>query len=112
MRSQSRIAVLVAAVLAVALPAAALDLDAAKAQGLLGERPDGYVEVVDVGGASAEVRSLAPAVNAKRLAAYEKVARQNGAPVADVAKIAGKKLIDSAPPGTYVKLGGKWVRKA
>jgi uncharacterized protein YdbL (DUF1318 family) len=111
MRSRTRIAGLIAAVLAVALPAAALDLDTAKARGLLGERPDGYVEVVDAG-ASAEVQALAQDVNAKRRVAYEQVARQNGAPVADVAKIAGKKLIDGAAPGTYVKIDGKWVRKA
>jgi uncharacterized protein YdbL (DUF1318 family) len=110
MRSRTRIGVLIAAVLAVGLPAAALDLDAAKARGLLGERPDGYVEVVDAG-ASPDVRALAQDVNAKRRVAYEKVARQNGAPVADVAKIAGKKLIDNAPSGAYVKLDGKWVRK-
>jgi uncharacterized protein YdbL (DUF1318 family) len=110
MRVRTPIAVLIAAVLAVASPAAALGLDAAKARGLIGERPDGYVEVVDTG-AAPEVLALARDVNAKRLLAYQKVARQNGAPVADVAKIAGKKLIDSAPPGTYVKIGGKWVKK-
>lgn len=110
MRSRTRIAVLIAAVLAVALPAAALDLDGAKARGLIGERPDGYVEVVDAG-APGEVRTLAQDVNAKRRVAYEKVARQNGAPVADVAKIAGKKLIDGAPSGTYVKIDGGWVKK-
>jgi uncharacterized protein YdbL (DUF1318 family) len=100
---------LIAAVLAVASSAVALDLDAAKRKGLIGERPDGYVEVV--GDASSDVRALAADVNAKRRTAYEKVARQNGAPLADVAKIAGKKLIDGAPPGTYVKIGGGWVQK-
>ena len=110
MRSRTRIGALIAVLLAVAVPAAALDLDAAKAQGLIGERPDGYVEVVD-GGAPQDVQALAKNVNAKRRAAYEKVARQNGAPVADVAKIAGKKLIDGARSGTYVKIDGSWVRK-
>ena len=110
MRARTRIGGLVAVLLAVALPAAALDLDAAKSQGLIGERPDGYVEVVNAG-APADVQALAKDVNAKRRAAYEKVARENGAPVADVAKIAGKKLIDGAPAGTYVKIDGSWVRK-
>jgi uncharacterized protein YdbL (DUF1318 family) len=109
MRTRARIAMLIAAVLAVASSASALDLDGAKRKGLIGERPDGYVEVV--GDASADVRALATDVNAKRRAAYEKVAKQNGAQLADVAKIAGKKLIDGAPPGTYVKLNGSWVRK-
>ena len=103
------IAMLIAAVLAVASSASALDLDGAKRQGLIGERPDGYVEVV--GDASPDVRALAADVNAKRRAAYEKIARQNGAPLADVAKIAGKKLIDGAPAGTYVKIKGSWVKK-
>lgn len=111
MRSRTRIAVLIATLLAVALPTAALDLDTAKARGLLGERPDGYVEVVEPA-APADVQALAQDVNAKRRVAYEKIARQNGAPVTDVAKIAGKKLIDNAPPGTWVKIGGKWVKKA
>jgi uncharacterized protein YdbL (DUF1318 family) len=66
--------------------------------------------VIDAG-ASADVRALAQNVNAKRRAAYEKVARQNGAPVVDVARIAGKKLIDNAPSGAYVKIDGKWVKK-
>jgi uncharacterized protein YdbL (DUF1318 family) len=100
---------LIAAIVAVASSASALDFDSAKRKGLIGERPDGYVEVV--GDASSDVRALASDVNAKRRAAYEKVAHQNGAPVADVAKIAGKKLIDGAPPGTYVKIDGAWVKK-
>lgn len=110
MRARTRIVVLIATVLAVALPAAALDLDTAKARGLLGERPDGYVDVVEAG-APADVQALARDVNSKRRLAYEKVARQNGAPVADVAKIAAKKLIDNAPAGTYVKIDGRWVKK-
>lgn len=109
MRTRARIAVLIATVLVVASSAFALDFDSAKRKGLVGERPDGYVEVV--GDASSDVRALASDVNAKRRAAYEKVARQNGAPVADVAKIAGKKLIDGAPSGTYVKINGSWVKK-
>ncbi|HWP65569.1 MAG TPA: YdbL family protein [Candidatus Limnocylindria bacterium] len=106
----ARFGMVIAAVLATALPAAALDLDTAKRQGLIGERPDGYVEVVDPN-ASPDVRAFAAEVNAKRRDAYQKVARQNGAPLADVAKIAGKKLIDGAPPGTYVKIDGEWVKK-
>jgi uncharacterized protein YdbL (DUF1318 family) len=110
MRPRARIAVLIAVLLAAASTAFALDLDAAKRRGLIGERPDGYVEVVG-NDASPEVRTLATDVNAKRRAAYEKVARQNGAPLADVAKIAGKKLIDGAPSGIYVKIDGAWMKK-
>lgn len=111
MGARTRIGLLLAAaMLAVVLPAAAIDLDGAKAQGLVGERPDGYVEAV--GDASAEVRTFVQDVNAKRRVAYEKVAGQNGAPVDDVAKIAGKKLIDNARPGTFVKVDGRWVKKS
>lgn len=61
--------------------------------------------------APADVQALASDVNAKRRVAYQKVARENGAAVGDVAKIAGKNLIDGAPAGTYVKVDGSWVRK-
>ena len=109
MRARARIAMLIAAVLAVASSASALDLDGAKRKGLIGELPSGYVEAV--GDASPDVRALAADVNTKRRAAYEKVAKQNGAPLADVSKIAGKKLIDGAPAGTLVKINGSWVKK-
>ncbi|GHD59603.1 hypothetical protein GCM10017083_44090 [Thalassobaculum fulvum] len=92
-------------------PALALDLDAAKAQGWIGERRDGYVGLVDAG-APAEARALVDQVNAERRAAYESVARQNGVPREQVEVLAGQKLIARAAPGTFVMdAAGRWIRK-
>lgn len=110
MRASMLRAFVVTVALALTGPALALDLDGAKAAGLIGEKPDGYVAVVG-SGAPADAKALAEDVNTKRRAAYAKIAQQNGAPLADVAALAGKKLIDGAPPGTYVYVDGAWVRK-
>ncbi len=87
----------------------ALELDAAKAQGLVGEQLDGYLGVVE---ATPDAVALAADINSKRKAAYESIARQNGATLAQVGALTGQKVIAKAAPGTYVKApDGKWVKK-
>ena len=102
------------AVLAVGLgsgPAHAAPLDDAKAAGLVGERIDGYLGVVD-SGASAEVKRLVEQVNAERQARYAEIAQKQGAPVQAVAQIAGEKLVQRAGGGEYVMgADGQWRRK-
>lgn len=94
-----------------AVPAAALDLDAAKAQGWIGERRDGYVGLVDPS-APAEARALVDRVNAERRQAYENVAQQNEVPRNQVEALAGQKLIARAAPGSFVMdAAGRWIRK-
>jgi uncharacterized protein YdbL (DUF1318 family) len=86
-------------------------LEDAKAEGLVGERIDGYLGVVD-SGAPGSVRSMVEQVNAEREAKYAEIAKKQGAPVAAVAQIAGKKLIERAGRGEYVMgADGKWQRK-
>ena len=86
-------------------------LEDAKAQGLVGERIDGYLGVVD-SGAPGSVRSLIDQINAERQAKYAQIAKKQGAPLAAVAQIAGKKLIQRAPSGEYVMgADGSWQRK-
>ncbi|MEQ8395904.1 YdbL family protein [Thalassobaculum sp.] len=98
------------AVLAVG-PAMALDLDAAKAQGWIGERRDGYIGLA-VASAPAEARALVDTVNAERRAAYQSVAEQNSVPRDQVEALAGQKLIGRAAPGTFVMdAAGRWIRK-
>jgi len=82
-------------------PAQAGPLEDAKAEGLVGERIDGYVGVVD-SGAPGSVKSLVDQINAEREAKYAEIAKKQGAPVAAVAQIAGTKLIERAPRGEYV----------
>lgn len=106
-------AAFVAALVSIAAPAARAQegLDAAKAAGMVGERPDGLAGVV-AGNAPGDVRALVDRVNAARLARYREVARSNGASLEQVQAVAGRRLIDGAPPGQYVQAPGRgWVRK-
>jgi uncharacterized protein len=92
-------------------PALAGPLDDAKAAGLVGERIDGYLGVVD-SGAPAEVKRLVDQINAERQARYAEIAQKQGAPVQAVAQIAGEKLIQRAGGGEYVMgADGQWRRK-
>lgn len=93
----------------VAAPAAALSLDEAKSKGLLGERSDGYVGVVD--GGSDAAKKLAKDVNRKRRKRYQEIADQRGASVEDVAALAGAKLVKRASSGEYVNDGSGWTKK-
>lgn len=96
--------------LAAAPAAAALDLETARAQGLVGEQTDGYVGLVR-GQGSDEARRLVAEVNARRRAHYEQIAREQGTPVAAVAALAGQKLIARMPAGTWIGDDGRWYRK-
>jgi uncharacterized protein YdbL (DUF1318 family) len=92
-------------------PAQAGALEDAKAAGQVGERADGYLGVVE-GGAPGNVKSLVNQINAEREAKYAEIAKKQGAPVAAVAQIAGKKLVQRAPKGEYVMgADGKWQKK-
>lgn len=107
MKTKQRWAALL--LLAMCTQVLALDLDAAKSQGLLGEQPNGYLGVVKATPAAVE---LAADINGKRRAAYEAIAKKNGASLDQVAVLAGQKAIEKAAPGVYVKTpDGQWVKK-
>ena len=109
MRIRTAAAVLVAALLW-AGAAAALDLDGAKAQGLVGEKTDGYVAAVATS-PSGEVQSLVDAVNAKRAATYQQIASSNGTAPDKVAALAAQKILAGAAPGTWIYADGRWYQK-
>ncbi|HET8726052.1 MAG TPA: YdbL family protein [Alphaproteobacteria bacterium] len=89
--------------------AAAQTLDQAKASGLVGEMPNGYVGAVQAGGS---VRALVDSVNAQRRERYQEVAASNGVPLAVVEQRAGTQLIERTPRGQFVmNASGQWVRK-
>ncbi len=89
-----------------ALPAFALDLHQARGAGILGEKPDGYVEVLKK---SPEAEALADEVNQKRLQEYTRISKQNDQPVDVVAKIAAEKIINGLKPGEYYQdTSGDW----
>lgn len=100
--------VLSAAVL-LAMPVAALTLDEAKSQGLVGERPSGYLGVVK---AHPDAQAVANDINAKRRKAYEEIAQRNGTRVDQVETLAGEKAIANTKPGHMIQSAtGEWIRK-
>ncbi|MBF0335544.1 MAG: YdbL family protein [Alphaproteobacteria bacterium] len=99
MRITARLAV-VALTLLLALPASAQSIDALKAAGVVGERPDGLVALVKP--AEPAVQELIDTINARRMAEYQEIARRNGTPVEAVQAIVGEKLVTQSPPGTWV----------
>lgn len=101
--------------LSLSLPAAALNLNEAmaalgdaKASGLLGEMPNGYLGVVKDADQATEI---AAQINQARRAEYQKLAQQNGIKLADVEAIAGQKALDKTPAGQYIQYQGQWRRK-
>ncbi len=91
------------------MTAFALDLDAAKSQGLVGERPDGYLGVVH--GGSAEAVALVKDINYKRRLVYEEIAAKRGTSIEAVEATAGAKAIEKTEPGNFILKGDHWVRK-
>lgn len=89
----------------------AMGLGEAKSSGLIGERSDGYLGIVD-GNASAEVRQLVDSINSKRRAEYRRIASQNDISVNDVARMTAQKLAGRVAPGHYYQTaGGQWRRR-
>ena len=87
--------------------ALAQDYNAAKAQGLLGEKMDGYVAVIGAG--SAALRKLADDTNIKRKAVYAEKAKAERATVEEYAFTSGCLLISQTKPGMkYEAPGGTW----
>ncbi len=95
-----------------ALPARADALDDARAAGLVGERADGYAAVVDPS-ASADIKALVNDINAKRRAAYQKIAGEKGVPVEQIGAITAEKIIrEILQPGMYyMDASGSWKQK-
>jgi len=90
----------------VAFPAFALDLHEARHKGFLGEKLDGYVEVLKN---TPEVAALAAEVNEKRRVEYVRISRENNQPVEIVAKLAAGQIIDQLDTGDqYQDSAGRW----
>ena len=87
----------------------ALSLDEAKSKGLVGEKANGYLGVVNPG--SQEAQSLTNDVNQKRREAYQDIAARNKAPLETVETLAGEKAIQNTKPGHFVEGRAGWTRK-
>ncbi|PSW05334.1 YdbL family protein [Photobacterium lipolyticum] len=89
----------------------ALDLQQAKAQGLVGETNNGYVAVV-TSNAPDEVNKLVAEVNAQRQERYKEIAMSHDLSITEVGQLAYKKAVEKTLPGHYYQnTAGKWVKK-
>lgn len=109
------ISVLLVAGVAITLaaPASAGDpqIEAAKQQGVVGERIDGYLGIVD-GGADATLTRLVQDINNKRRAVYDDLASETKTTPQQVARVSGEKLTGSASAGEFIMDdSGTWKQK-
>lgn len=89
----------------------AATLEEAKASGLIGEKQNGYIGLVQAN-VPADVTALVADVNAQRRQRYEQIAQQNGIAVDQVAKLAFTKAFENTLSGNYVESApGQWTRK-
>lgn len=95
-------------VLAMGLEEAKQQLDTVKQQGLVGETPSGYLEVVRAEG---NARAVADAINKARRDEYTRIAEKHNIPVTQVETVAGQKAIEKTPAGQFVLIDGRWVKK-
>ena len=94
---------------AAAAPAFPMSVEEAKTKGLVGEKPNGYLGVVNAG--SQEAQSLSNEVNQKRREAYQDIAVRNKTQLEAVETLAGEKAIQNTKPGHFVEGPGGWTRK-
>ena len=88
-----------------------INLDEAKQQGLLGERPDGYLGPAKPSSAPDTVK-LMKDINRKRRDVYKGIAEKNGTALSAVEALAGKKAIEKTPSGQFImQPNGTWTPK-
>ena len=100
-----------AVVMSASVAFAALTLDTAKSQGLVGEKPDGLLGIVTAS-PSPDVKSLVDTTNAARLQRYADIAAKEKTPVEQVQAVAGQKLVNATLAGEYImNAAGEWQKK-
>lgn len=92
-------------------PSWAISLQDAKAQGMVGEQPNGYLGLVSAN-APADAKAMMNNINAQRKKEYLAIAHRNRTKLNVVEALAGKKAIERTPSGQYVRLpSGQWTKK-
>src|SRR5262245_35002705 len=115
-RLQTSWKLLAVALVATMLWSAAIDgsaapLDDAKAAGLIGERPDGFVAAVQPN-PPPDIAAIVQQVNAKRRAAYEQIAAEENVSADQVGALAAEKIKRQAPSGEFfMSSDGTWAPK-
>lgn len=85
-------------------------VDQARAQGMVGERFDGYMGVA--GPVSGALRSQVAAINIKRRSLYSRLAAGKGVSPSDVGLTAGCQLLARVAVGqSYLLADGQWRRR-
>ena len=85
-------------------------LDPPRAQGIVGERFDGFAVLRKK--ASNAIKSLVKRTNDQRRAVYRKRAKATKTSIQAVGRIYAKEIMKSAPRGTwYLNESGKWTKK-
>jgi uncharacterized protein len=86
-------------------------VDAAKAQGVVGEQGDGFLGLV-TGSADSAVAAAVAEINSARAAVYRDAAAKSGVTPAAAGEAAAKQIFERIPAGQYYKpLRGAWTRK-
>ena len=89
----------------------AIDIHAAKDQGLVGESTTGYLAAVQKP-ASTDVNALIAVVNNKRKAQFKAAAQKTGTTVAQVQNRFYELAVQKTHAGHYYQdSGGKWIKK-
>lgn len=107
------LALLAAFAVTVGLPglAAAKNLDQYRAEGVIAERFDGFIELRGAN-APAEAQQIVEDVNDKRRQVYERRAEEQNVSPASVGKVYAEQILQNAPKGTYFKRpDGSYVQK-
>ena len=86
------------------------ELAQVKGEGLVGERADGYLGLVQAD-APAAVTELVDDVNRKRRTEYQRIAETNDLTLQEVQALAGKKAIERTAAGNWVMTNGGWRKK-
>lgn len=89
----------------------AQNLEEAKAAGLVGEKSDGYIGLVEPDAPQA-LTDLVNDINRQRRARYEQIARDNNISVNEVAQLAYARAVEATRSGHLIEdANGRWVRK-
>ena len=91
--------------------AAKAAVDAAKAQGVVGEQGDGFLGF-PAGAPDAAVKAAVDEINAGRSKAYQDIAAKTGASPEAAGQATALQLFAKLPAGYYFRpLGGAWTKK-
>jgi len=86
-------------------------LNDARAAGLVGERPDGYVDSV-APNPTPEIRELIDQVNAIRRSDFQRIGGEKGVPAEEVGALVAEETVKKLRPGMYyMDNSGQWVQK-